>query len=188
MYITDKSNPTQQSRVTYAMVHFTHQGWLTSDHNVFIFVDESDDLEEDIPTTTFVLNVEDLEMPTLVRTHLSRNSFIDHNMYNLDGYTYHANYESGLQVIRLNDDIKTKVSMKEVAYFHSFAQSSVVTFNGAWSVYPYFPSMNIALCTTDRVFMVSVDLDEDDDDCKHSHDSRSLLSGCSQKMSLLQCL
>jgi len=63
-----------------------------------------------------------------------------------------------------------------------------VTFNGAWSVYSYFHSKNIALCTTDRVFMVSVDLDEDDDDCKHSHDSRSLLGGCSQKLSLLQCL
>ena len=41
--VTNKSEPKQLSRTTYAGVGYTHQGWLTEDHKHFLLDDELDE-------------------------------------------------------------------------------------------------------------------------------------------------
>lgn len=158
--VTDKQKPVQLSRVSYRGVSYTHQGWLTADHNVFIFGDEFDEKKMHGPTITYVLNVEDLRNPSLVGRHLSRLNSIDHNIYIKDGHVYSANYEGGLQVLRIGANIShtTVNNLAEVAYFNVYPEAVKADFNGAWSNYPYFPSGNVIVSSIERgLFVVSVD-------------------------------
>ena len=97
--VTDKANPVQLSRTSYPDVHYTHQGWLTEDHNTFVFGDESDELAESNPSKTFIMDVRDLLAPTITY-HLSPEFAIDHNIYIKGDKVYQANYDAGLRILK----------------------------------------------------------------------------------------
>jgi hypothetical protein len=157
--VTDKSNPEQLSRTSYAGVKYTHQGWLTEDHNTFLFGDELDEKRESITTTTFVLNVSDLKNPRLVGSHLSEKRAIDHNQYILGNNVFQANYKAGLQVLEIGD-VTNSVNLIEIAWFDVYPESDAAEFNGAWSNYPYFASGNVIVSSIDQgLFVLKVDTD-----------------------------
>jgi len=185
----------QLSRVSYTNVQYTHQGWLSEDHNSFLFGDEADEIEGR-PTSTYVLNTENLDNPTIVGVHEATRRVIDHNQYIRDGHSYQGNYEGGLHVVRINDDITSRVDMVEVAYLDTFPNGERNKFNGVWSVYPFLPSRNVAVCSTDRgLFMTAVNVNgppppppdddgDDDDDQNECVLSRTLFSGGSRQLNL----
>ncbi len=78
--VTNKSNPTQISRMGYSASRYTHQGWLTEDHEYFIFNDELDEPNRGINTNTHLLDVKDLNNPIYKGTHVGRTRAIDHNL------------------------------------------------------------------------------------------------------------
>jgi choice-of-anchor B domain-containing protein len=138
--VTDKKAPKAISSASYPNVAYAHQGWFTEDHKYFFLDDEGDEgqFPEAVPTTrTLVWDLSDLENPRLVKQHLGVAKAIDHNLYIHEKQMYQANYASGLRIL----DVADPENPKEVSFFDTapFIPEGN-TFNGAWSVYPFFKS------------------------------------------------
>ena len=141
--VTDKSNMTQIAREGYANSEYSHQGWLSEDHRFFYMNDELDERRADspIPTRTHIWNVEDLDNPFYIGKYDGVASTIDHNLYVKDGLIYQANYTSGLRILQVND--ASTLDIEEFGFFDTYNTDDNVTFNGAWSVFPFFDSGSI---------------------------------------------
>lgn len=155
--VTDKSNMTQISRTGYSGAEYSHQGWLSEDHQYFFMDDELDERNSDtlIPTRTRVWDVSDLDNPEYLGFHEGEASTIDHNLYVKGDMIFQANYTSGLRVLKIND--AATIDLEEWGFFDTYAADDNVTFNGAWSVFPYFESGTVLV--SDRqggLFMLSV--------------------------------
>ena len=167
--VTNKLEPKIVSVFNYDH-QYTHQSWITSDHQYILMGDEYDELNIDFQlinkTRTIIINIEDLENPKLHFNYLAKTDAIDHNGYVKGSNFYLASYTSGLRVIEILN-ISNK-NINEVGFFdthnstnHSNLAKSVSfkpsdpgdhddkkglnikEFNGAWSVYPFFNSDNI---------------------------------------------
>ena len=168
--VTNKSNPTQVSRNGYPGTFFTHQGWLTEDQNYFLFGDELDEANTGNNTRTHVLDVRDLDNPTYVGFHEHEFDSIDHNLYINGDYVFQANYTRGLRVLELTD--LANAELTEVGFLDTYPQSNSVSFNGAWSVYPYFEDGKVIVSDLSNGLFIAqvdflvgqVDIDFNDDD------------------------
>lgn len=143
--IADVSNkPTQVtiSEVAYPDLGYVHQAWLTEDHEFLLVGDEIDELNSPGQATrTHVFDVTDLDAPAYVYAYEAATSSIDHNLYVLGNRVFQANYTTGLRVLDFNDLANS--DLMEIAFFDTFPGSDTAQFDGAWSVYPYFPSGTI---------------------------------------------
>ncbi|CAH0051354.1 unnamed protein product [Clonostachys solani] len=159
--IDRRTMPRQLSRTTYNGATYTHQGWLTPDHKYVLLDDELDEQEKNGPaqdqhTTTYIVDVQDLEYPVFRGVYKSPQRSIDHNQYIIDGLSYQANYGSGLRIVNvtsINDD-DSGAQFKEAGFFDVRPEDDAVggeaTFHGAWSVYPYFQSGHIVVSSIER--------------------------------------
>lgn len=133
---------------------YPHQGWLTEDQRFVLMNDEMDEsagIAEQ--TRTWILDVQDLDNPTILGYHSGTLSVTDHNLYTHQGRVYEANYYAGLQVLDILN--LENLEMEQVASFDTNPFSDQTgTGGGAWSVYPYFESGNIAISTQSHLFVV----------------------------------
>jgi choice-of-anchor B domain-containing protein len=150
--IVDVSNPAALARISqaqYANTGYAHQGWLTEDQRYFFVDDELDELNHVTgeKTRTHMYDVSDLDNPVYRGFVEWGTGNIDHNLYIKDGFIFQANYTRGLRVFELGDLESTDPQdwFQEVAWFDSYPADDSVTFNGAWQVYPYFPSGSIII-------------------------------------------
>ena len=143
--VTDKSNPVQVSRNPYSGRGYTHQGWLTEDHQYFLINDELDEINFGHNTKTYIWDVRDLDSPSVIGTFLSSTAASDHNLYIHDGFVYQANYKAGLRILSL-DNVASGM-LTEVAYFDTFPANDTNGTSSAWSVYPFFASGNVVVST-----------------------------------------
>ncbi len=136
--VTDKSNPTTVSVAEYPNTAYTHQGWLTEDHNHFYMNDELDEMNHIVDATrTLVWDMTDLDEPVLVNEYFHSNGASDHNLYVKGNLMYQSNYQSGLRIL----DITDPVNPVEVASFDTAPNADNVSgFAGSWSNYPFFKS------------------------------------------------
>jgi choice-of-anchor B domain-containing protein len=139
--VTDKAHPKPISVASYPNVGYTHQGWLSEDHQYFFVDDELDELAGSVPRTrTLVWDVTDLEDPVLYTEYLGTTSASDHNLYVRGRYMYQSNYVSGLRVI----DVADPKNPVEVGFFDTVPYGeNVPGFAGSWSNYPFFKSGTI---------------------------------------------
>ncbi|KAG9251040.1 uncharacterized protein F5Z01DRAFT_330111 [Emericellopsis atlantica] len=153
--------PSQISRTTYNGATYTHQGWVTEDHKYLLLDDELDEQYMNGPaadqrTTTYVVDITDLSYPVFRGIYKSPSVSIDHNQYIVDGLAYQANYGSGLRVVNVTSlaEDDTGALFEETAFFDVRPEDDAVggeaTFNGAWSVYPYFQSGHIVVSSIER--------------------------------------
>ncbi|MBN21817.1 MAG: regulator [Bdellovibrionaceae bacterium] len=151
--VTDKSQPIQISVKKYSGIGYTHQGWLTEDHRFFILGDELDEKKFKHPTKTLLWNVEDLKNPIHHGTYVHSTKAIDHNLYIKGNLVFEANYDAGLRILDASDIENGQ--LKELGYFDTLPRRNRPTFDGAWSVYPYFKSGSIIVSNTDgRLFIL----------------------------------
>jgi choice-of-anchor B domain-containing protein len=151
--VTDKTDATQVARVGYPGSAYTHQGWATEDHRFYLMDDELDEAQQGINTRTYIWNIENLDNPFIVGTYTSSIAAIDHNLYTKDNKAYQANYRGGMRVLDLANI--SSGNLTEVGYFDVYPTSNSANFNGAWSVYPYFPSGTIVISSIeDGLFVV----------------------------------
>ncbi len=115
---------------------YSHQGWLSPDRRYVYFNDEVDEAATGNPTTTRILDVQDLTNPTQVAIFANATAARDHNLYMRDSLIYQANYRSGLRVL----DASHPLALSEVGFFDTYIPDDNAAYNGLWSVYPYFPS------------------------------------------------
>ncbi|KIL87275.1 hypothetical protein FAVG1_09833 [Fusarium avenaceum] len=159
--ISRRTMPRQLSRTTYNGATYTHQGWVTEDHKYLLLDDELDEQQKTGPaadqhTTTYIVDIQDLEYPVFRGVYKSPVRSIDHNQYIIGGVSYQANYGSGLRMVNVTsltqDD--TGAQMKEIGFFDVHPEDDEVggeaEFYGAWSVYPYFQSGNIMVSSIER--------------------------------------
>lgn len=171
--VTDKSEPKLISTFLYDH-QYTHQAWLTDDHKYALLGDELDEvdsnyeLKADAKTRTVIIDLSDLDKPSLHHDYEAETKAIDHNGYVKGTEFFLASYTAGLRVLDiLNIDQK---SISEIGFFntfidhndsglpnsttvksqdpdgdHSGKKGNSEAFNGAWSVYPFFKSENIII-------------------------------------------
>ncbi|MGB1048534.1 MAG: choice-of-anchor B family protein [Rhodothermales bacterium] len=151
--VTDKENPTTITVAEYPNTAYTHQGWLSEDHNYFFMNDELDEMNDIVDATrTLIWDMSDLDEPILVGEYYHGNSASDHNLYVKGNLMYQSNYQAGLRIL----DITDPENPVEVASFDTapFAED-VKGFAGSWSNYPYFKSGVIVVSSqAEGVFML----------------------------------
>jgi choice-of-anchor B domain-containing protein len=135
--VTNKNAPFLIKRVTYPSMGYCHQGWLSADRKYLYVDDEADETGGQPTTRSLIFNVEDPANAFFVGTFTSGLPAIDHNQYTADGFTFQANYQSGLRIFDLASNPEAPI---QVGAFDTYPSSNGASFNGAWSTYPYFPS------------------------------------------------
>jgi len=150
--VNNKMDPQEISRTGYDQVGYTHQGWLSEDHQFFFLGDEGDENGGIGNTRTIVWDVSDLDNPLVVEYHQGTNGAIDHNMYTYNGKVYQANYTSGLRVLQINETGNPYLT--EVGFFDVYPAGDPSSFSGAWSCFPYYESGLVIISSMDRGLFV----------------------------------
>lgn len=148
--VTDPANPLKISEVTYSNTAYTHQGWFNSDKKYFLVGDEEDEQNFGNNSRTIIFDFTDLDNLSYHSQFLGSKAAIDHNLYVKGNLVFQANYRSGLRVLNIGDIN----NITEVGSFDTYPESDSASFNGAWSVYPYFSSGNILISDIDRGFFI----------------------------------
>ena len=143
--VTDKSNVVEIAQITYPDAGYTHQGWFTEDQKFFILGDETDETGFGFNTKTLVFDFTDLDNPVLSSTYFGPTPAIDHNGYVKGNEFFLANYRAGLRVLDITNIASPTEPMTEIGFFDTFPSSDSASYNGVWSVYPYFSSENIII-------------------------------------------
>ena len=133
--ISDKANPVLLGTQNTPN-NFTHNTWLSDNGNFLFTTDE---------VSGAFIGAYDVSDPTDIQEvdraqHDPGTGVIPHNTYQLNGYVITSYYRSGVTI----HDVQYPNMMVEVAHFDTspFAGDG---FNGAWGVYPYFPSGNLII-------------------------------------------
>jgi hypothetical protein len=102
------------------------------------------------------MNVKDLNNIFLAGSYLGSTPAIDHNLYIKDNIIYLANYRAGMRVLKVNN--YDSANIEEIGYFDVHPGSDSASFNGAWSVYPYFSSGSVLISSIEGgLFVVKAD-------------------------------
>jgi choice-of-anchor B domain-containing protein len=141
--VTDKNKPYQISAASYDGVKYTHQGWLTEDHQYFLLGDELDEKKFRTNTKTFIWDFSDLANPTNFAVFEHNSKAIDHNMYVKGNYVYQANYNAGFRILDLTN-ISSGI-ITEAGFVDTMPNDDGAVFEGVWSVFPYFDSGTVAI-------------------------------------------
>jgi choice-of-anchor B domain-containing protein len=172
--VTDKANPVMLSRTLQgAPYSYSHQGWLTEDHNYFLHDDESDEIREGGRTRTRIFDTSDLENVTVHSVYHGETFASDHNLYVKGEQAYLTNYIDGLRVIDLagidtpgpepapdTPDTPDATGIHEVACFDTDpSRNDVPMFAGSWSNYPWFEDGIVAVSGFDGLFILKTNLD-----------------------------
>ncbi|MBT8187260.1 MAG: choice-of-anchor B family protein [Croceitalea sp.] len=139
--ITDKGNPVEIAALNYSNLGYTHQGWFTEDQRYFLLGDELDEIQFGFDSRTLVFDLQDLDSPVLHTSYSGPTAAIDHNGYVLGDEFYLANYTAGVRLLDISDIENRNIS--EIAFFDTYPTDDNASFNGVWSVYPYFSSGKI---------------------------------------------
>ncbi|MCT8339175.1 choice-of-anchor B family protein [Flavobacteriaceae bacterium TK19130] len=150
--ITDKNNPQSISTISYTNVGYTHQGWFTEDQRYFILGDELDESFVGFNSRTIIFDFNDLDNPQFHFEYFGPTPAIDHNGYVKGDKYYLANYTAGMRVIDVSDIENENIT--ETASFDSHPETNSASFEGVWSIYPYFESGNIVLSDINRGFLL----------------------------------
>lgn len=151
--VTNKLSPVLLSTFTYANISYTHQGWLTPDHNYFILGDEADETTFGFNTRSILVDLTDLDNPVLKGYYFGATPAIDHNGYTKDNEFYLANYRAGMRIMNTSN-IASAGTMNETAFFDTYPANNAAQYNGVWSVYPYYPSGNFIVSDIERGLFV----------------------------------
>lgn len=175
--VTNKATPVQISRTPYAGSRYTHQGWLTDDHQYLVMDDELDEQQFGHFTRTYLWDVRDLDAPVMMGYFQSNNPSIDHNQYFQGDYLFQANYRAGVRM--LDGSNVANAQLSEIGYFDIYPANNNANFNGAWHVYPYFPSGTIIVSGIEQgLFMLQphplFTMDNTFDVCQGSNDHSKL--------------
>lgn len=137
--VTDKTDCQLLDSKTYDNVDYTHQCWLTEDHQYLLVNDERDEMNGLVTnTTTYVWDVSDLDNIELIGEYSGTATSIDHNLYVRWNQVFQSNYRSGLRILdaaKVSDGV-----LSEVGFFDCQPADDIPNFTGTWSNYCYFNS------------------------------------------------
>lgn len=138
------------SRTPYPDLAYAHQCWVSDDRRFLYLNDELDNINR-----TLVFDVTNLKHPKLVNEYSSEVSAIDHNIYVRGKFIFEAEYTAGLRVFCA----KNPVEPQQAGWFDTYPENDESSYNGAWSVYPFFPSGIVIVSDINRgLFVLDVSL------------------------------
>lgn len=143
--VTNKSNMFLVARRTYPNLSYCHQGWLSEDRRYFYINDETDGINR-----TTIFDVSDIENPFFVLDYTAGLGATDHNQYVRGNFIYEAEYRAGLRISCADDPL----APLPVGFFDSYPEDDNSGYNGAWNVFPFFPSGNVIISDIDRGLFV----------------------------------
>ncbi|WP_203294526.1 choice-of-anchor B family protein [Luteirhabdus pelagi] len=145
--VTDKGSPQTIATLSYNNATYAHQGWFTEDQHYFIVTDELDEIFVGNDLRLIIMDFTDLDNPVVHMQYLGETPAVDHNVYVKDDKAYLAAYTAGMRVIDLSD--VENMNMEEIGVFDTWPAddntSASIGDPGAWNVYPFFESNNIAI-------------------------------------------
>jgi len=134
LWILDISDPTDiglLGSTTYPNAHFSHQVWVSDTHDHAFLGDELDETSGGGPTRTMVLDVSDLDNPTVAEVFESPTYASDHNQYTHGEWLFQSNYRAGVRM--LSDAWPSDTVLTERGHFDPLGDSDAPGFQGAWS-------------------------------------------------------
>lgn len=122
---------------------YCHSASLTPDNRYLLVNDEFDEKQNlTASATTIVVDVQDLENPTVVNRFRSGVNTIDHNSMLRNGFLFLAAYKAGVRIY----DARNAPNLSEVGYFDSYPSATDdQSYDGDWGVFANFPSGNIVI-------------------------------------------
>jgi choice-of-anchor B domain-containing protein len=150
--VTDKAAPVLLSSTGYSDSSYTHSGWPATDQRHIFVHDETEEINRGLFTQIYTMNVDDLRNPFIVASYQGPDTTTDHNGYVKGNLLYVSHYRRGLVVF----DVSDPEALREVANFDTFlepAGNSAGT-DGAWGVYPFFPSGTVVISDTSNGLFV----------------------------------
>ncbi|MGH2956726.1 MAG: choice-of-anchor B family protein, partial [Solirubrobacterales bacterium] len=148
--VTDKSNPRVISNTGYPTAAYTHQGALTPDKRYFLFGDELDEQSNGQPTTTYIMDVSDLDSPPTPVPFEHPTASIDHNMYTHGNRVFQSNYNAGFRILEYDDASLAAGQLNEVASFDVVPAVDIAEFAGTWSNFRFPGSGNVVVSTIEN--------------------------------------
>ena len=115
-----------------------HRYWGELHCAYFLLGDELDELNLGHNTRTRIFDVSDLDAPLLIGAYDATTPAIDHNLYIVGERAFQASYSAGVRVLDSSD--VANGNLTETGFFDVYPSDDDPSFNGAWSVYPYFES------------------------------------------------
>ena len=115
--VTARDEPETLSETSYVQFAYTHQGWVTEDHQYLLVDDESDERNFGVDTTTLIFDIRDLDNPQFIDSHVAPTPAIDHNQYIHLGYSFQSNYRAGLRILDTAD--VANGNLEEIGYFET---------------------------------------------------------------------
>lgn len=134
--VTNKVAPPVLSAFFYPNGSYCHQIWPSDDLRYAYINDETDESSFGIYAMGRIVDLTDLQEPTLAGTYDTGLRTVDHNLYTRGNLLYCSNYKSGLRVF----DITDRTKPVQVAWFDTYPQTDEAGYAGLWSNYPFFPS------------------------------------------------
>ncbi|MDH3806647.1 MAG: choice-of-anchor B family protein, partial [Gammaproteobacteria bacterium] len=151
--ITDTTNPVRLSRTNYPNVAYVHSGWWSEDKQYLYVHDELDERDFGLNTTLRVYSLADLTAPVSAGNWVGPTRAIDHNGFVRGNRYYMSNYSRGLTVL----DITNPANPVSAGRLDTYPASDGSSFVGAWGVYPFFHSGNIAISDIGSGFYMAAD-------------------------------
>jgi choice-of-anchor B domain-containing protein len=148
--VSIKSSPALISSLTYTNARYTHSGWYTKDRRYVTIHDERDEYDLNLPMTLRFIDLANLQNPIISHIWQGTTHAIDHNGYVIDDAYFQSSYRRGLMIF----DISNLDKIKDIAYFDTYPTDDDAKYSGAWGVYPFFASKNIAISDIDRGFFL----------------------------------
>jgi choice-of-anchor B domain-containing protein len=151
--VTNKTAPVRLARKGYTGRGYTHQGRFTENQRYFLVDDELDETTFGHNSKTYVWDVANLNNPVLIGAYLGPTAASDHNQFIKGNFSYQANYRAGLRILDLTN-VASPASLTEVGYFDVDPTSNARGFAGAWHVFPFYASGNVAIFSIQRGLFV----------------------------------
>jgi choice-of-anchor B domain-containing protein len=149
--VTDKNAPAVLGQLVNSRDIVSPQGWLTEDHSRFLVVDIHAARRLGTPRI-FVFDVSDLEHPVIAHVYQSMLTSPDHNIYVEGNFAYEAQFDAGLRIFDIADVQAGELC--EVASFDVCPGENTANEQGAFSIYPFLPSGNVLVGSTEGVAIV----------------------------------
>jgi choice-of-anchor B domain-containing protein len=167
--ITSTNSPVRLSRTPYANARYVHSGWPSEDQQYLFVHDEQDEQLVGLNTTVRVFNLANLTAPVSAAIWTGPTSAIDHNGFARGNRYYMSNYSRGLTVL----DITNVTNIQIVGRLDTFPGSDGNAYVGAWGVYPFLHSGNIAVSDINSGFYMLADNTRDVPEGRLGFSSRS---------------
>ena len=156
--LTDLENPVLLGSITsYSDQGYNHSSWVHEDGEILVMADE-------VPNSLALKShdISDIANPIELATFESSDSARPHNPFFVKNDLYVSYYYDGLQVFDFTDPANPVQS----AFYDTYPENDTMStsypdeFDGAWGVYPFFESKNIAVADiTHGLFMITKERD-----------------------------